>query len=125
MHHDISFAHITEKEEEFKKKIQEAKEENRKNRLVKRRGNKSSEDIKLTQTVEEAEGDTSMLDPVKVREYEFRKMKYYFAVVECDSVQTAISLYNECDSFEFESTSVVLDLRFIPDDISFENREIK
>ncbi|KAG2374701.1 hypothetical protein C9374_010445 [Naegleria lovaniensis] len=127
--HGPGSLHYTEeekqKEEELKKKIKEAKEDNRKNRLVKRRGKKNSEDVKLTQTVEEAEGDTSMLDPVKVREYELRKMKYYFAVVECDSVQTAVYLYNECDGFEFESTSVVLDLRFIPDDISFEKRQVK
>jgi len=118
--------HFTEKEEEVKKKIKEVKEESRANRLVSRRGEKKKEEeIRTVPELEVAEGDPTMLDPVKVREYEFKKLKFYFAVVECDSPKTAAFLYNECDGFEFESTSVMLDLRFIPDEMSFEGREIK
>jgi hypothetical protein len=51
-------------------------------------------------------------------------MKYYFAVVTCDSTQTANALYEDCDGKEFETTSIALDLRFIPDDVSFADREI-
>jgi hypothetical protein len=72
---------------------------------------------------EEAEG-TERIHPERIREYEFTKMKYYFAVVTCDSTQTANALYEDCDGKEFETTSIALDLRFIPDDVSFADREI-
>ena len=35
-------------------------------------------------------------DPEILRKYEEGKLKWYFAVVECDSVETAEHLYKEC-----------------------------
>ena len=60
-----------------------------------------------------------------LRRYELAKLKYYFAVVECDGVETASILYERMDGIEFEHSSVAFDLRFIPDDISFEDRAVK
>ena len=60
-----------------------------------------------------------------LRKYELAKLKYYFAVVECDSVETASILYDRMDGIEFEHSSVAFDLRFIPDDVSFEDRTLK
>lgn len=44
-------------------------------------------------------------------------------MAECDSVKTAIKLYKECEGREFEHSSNFLDLRFIPDDVTFEQDE--
>jgi len=67
------------------------------------------------------EEEEDELDSEVVRIYEKNKLKYYFAVAVCDSPGTADALYREVDGLEFEKSSNVFDLRFIPDDIEFED----
>ncbi|CAG9319497.1 unnamed protein product [Blepharisma stoltei] len=73
------------------------------------------------ETVAGPVGDFSGVDPeeddTKLRKYELDQLKYYFAVVECNSIEAAIRLYEECDGLEIERTSNFIDLRFIPDDV--------
>ncbi|KAI3914151.1 hypothetical protein MKW98_003224 [Papaver atlanticum] len=61
------------------------------------------------------------IDEEKLRAYEKSRLRYYYAVVECDSSDTADYLYKNCDGIEFERTSNVLDLRFIPDSMEFKH----
>ncbi|RLN34450.1 pre-rRNA-processing protein esf1 [Panicum miliaceum] len=56
----------------------------------------------------------------KLRAYELNRLKYYYAVVVCDSSATANHLYMTLDGTEFLKTANVFDLQFIPD-----NREFK
>ena len=57
------------------------------------------------------------LNEVQLRKYERERMKYYYAVTDCDSVQTAEAIYQECEGLEIERTSNVMDLRYIPDSL--------
>ncbi|EGC40320.1 hypothetical protein DICPUDRAFT_15659, partial [Dictyostelium purpureum] len=72
--------------------------------------------------VEDAESlDGKGFNLEKLRQYELSKLKYYYAIVKCSSVETANKIYEECEGMEIEDTANVLDLRFVPDDQEFKN----
>lgn len=46
--------------------------------------------------------EEEMFNVEKLRKYQLERLKYFYAVAECDSVATAKQLYEACDGAEFE-----------------------
>lgn len=96
------------------KEIFESQEEGkgRKNKFNKEKVMMNMDDI--SDDEENQEG----LNPLKLRKYELKKLRYYYAIVYCGSKETALSIYNEMDGMEIERTQNFMDLRFVPDSLT-------
>ena len=75
---------------------------------------------KLYEEEEETDYDSKAL-----RRYQLQRLRYYYAVVKCDSVSTAKNIYDNCDGTEYESTANVFDLRYVPEGMEFDDNEAK
>lgn len=60
----------------------------------------------------------------KYRQYEFNRMKYYYAVAVFDSSETAAAVYQEMDGIDIEASGVIMDLRYIDDDETFNSADL-
>ena len=76
-------------------------------------------------STEKDESGDDHIDPEELRRYEKSKLRYYYAVVECISVDVAERLMKELDGSEFETSRCTLDLRYIPDEESFLGRPVR
>eukprot|EP01135_Chromosphaera_perkinsii_P002935 Nk52_evm46s230 gene=Nk52_evmTU46s230 len=55
-----------------------------------------------------------------LRAYQKQRLRYYYAVAVFDCVDTAKAVYDQCDGVEFEKSSNKFDLRYVPDELSFD-----
>ena len=70
--------------------------------------------------MDDAEMDKRGYNSQQLRKYEFQKMRYYYAVIHCNTKKTAIKLYDEYNNYEFELSNIRLQLSFVADDLVFE-----
>eukprot|EP01103_Thecamoeba_quadrilineata_P012639 TRINITY_DN32_c3_g1_i2.p1 TRINITY_DN32_c3_g1~~TRINITY_DN32_c3_g1_i2.p1 ORF type:complete len:786 (-),score=283.11 TRINITY_DN32_c3_g1_i2:28-2340(-) len=65
---------------------------------------------------QEKSRDQELDDMNKVLLHEKNRLKYYYAIVVCDTVETANIIYANCDQLELGITGNILDCRYVPDD---------
>ncbi|KAG7099180.1 hypothetical protein E1B28_001049 [Marasmius oreades] len=66
-------------------------------------------------------GDENDFDEDALRKYQLDRLRYYYAIVSCDTVDAASHIYNELDGTELERSANVFDLSFVPNDMTFED----
>nr|CDS32673.1 ESF1 [Hymenolepis microstoma] len=62
---------------------------------------------------------TSIKTRRRLRQYQLQRLKYYYAIAEFDSKETAAAIYQACNDVEFADTGIRFDLRFVPDSMTF------
>lgn len=103
-----------------KRKVEEEEEED-----VEEEDSESEDDEKVKERLlkqQASEGEE--FDTAKLRQYQLERLRYYYAVIECSDEGTSKLLYDAMDGREYLSTSNFFDLRFIPDDTSFDDDEV-
>jgi len=68
-----------------------------------------------------ATGSTGDFDSHALRAYQLSRLRYYYAIITCDSPSTALALYNDMDGRDYLSTANCFDLRFVPDSVTFDD----
>jgi hypothetical protein len=71
-------------------------------------------------TIEEDKGEE--FNSTALRAYQLDRLRYYYAIITCDSVGTARALYDSMDGREYLSTANSFDLRFVPDEVTFDDK---
>lgn len=81
----------------------------------------SDSELEAKDLYEEADGEVDY-DSKSLRRYQLQRLRYYYAIVTCDSIKTAKNIYDNCDGTEYESTANFFDLRYVPDEMEFDDK---
>ncbi|KAF8202878.1 hypothetical protein BJ912DRAFT_1018743 [Pholiota molesta] len=65
-------------------------------------------------------GGEDEYDEDALRKYQLERLRYYYAIVTCDTVDAASHIYNELEGTELERSANVFDMSFVPEDMTFE-----
>lgn len=82
----------------------------------------SEEEEKVKQDLLREEDDQDF-NSNELRSYQLDRLRYYYAVIVCSDTATAEAIYNATDGHEYQASSNFIDLRFVPDDVTFDDDE--
>ncbi|KAI5963754.1 ESF1 [Candida pseudojiufengensis] len=87
--------------------------------------NDAKELERVTKKLYEQDDGKEDYDSKALRRYQLQRLRYFYAVVECDSINTSENIYKNVDGTEYESTANIFDLRYIPDNMEFDENDVK
>ncbi|KAF7306879.1 NUC153 domain-containing protein [Mycena indigotica] len=65
-------------------------------------------------------GDGNDYDDDALRKYQLERLRYFYAVITCDTVEAAAHIYSELEGTELERSANTFDLSFVPDGMTFD-----
>lgn len=89
---------------------------------------KSREEEEINKGIVETwkeEAKEESIDYEKLRKYQLQRLRYYYAICETDSISTADIIYQTCEGTEYEASANFFDLRFVPNEMKFNEDDIK
>ncbi|KAF8552597.1 hypothetical protein OG21DRAFT_1415886 [Imleria badia] len=104
-----------------KKRMAKEEKEGPPTELFKKKKSKKVEDEEINERTIFETGDEADYDEDALRKYQLERLRYYYAIVECDTVEAAAHVYNELEGTELERSANVFDLSFVPDDMMFDD----
>ncbi len=67
------------------------------------------------------EDDDVDFDSNALRKYQLERLRYFYAVITCSSKNVSKALYDAMDGQEYLSSANFFDMRFVPDDVDFDD----
>lgn len=89
-----------------------------------RKGPKEIDGLEIVSDVESDAGSED-IDMDQLRQYQLERLRYWYAIATFSTVEAAKRVLAECNGTEFEMTANMLDLSYVPDDMEFDESEIK
>ncbi|KAJ7293526.1 hypothetical protein C8J57DRAFT_1269246 [Mycena rebaudengoi] len=88
--------------------------------IFKKRGGGEDEEVN-EQNIYEV-GDENDYDEDALRKYQLERLRYYYAIITCDSTEAAAHIYSELEGTELERSANVFDLSFVPSGMTFDQK---
>lgn len=79
-----------------------------------------ADDDQIKQSLLKAD-DGAEFSSARLRQYQLSRLRYYYAVVVCSSSSVASAIYDAVDGTEYLTTANFFDLRYIPDETTFDD----
>ncbi|PIL31880.1 hypothetical protein GSI_06584 [Ganoderma sinense ZZ0214-1] len=87
--------------------------------IFKKKCDLAPEEINERTVYEVGEGED--YDENALRKYQLERLRYYYAIVECDTVEAASHVFSELEGTELERSANILNLSFVPDGMTFDD----
>ncbi|CAE6429268.1 unnamed protein product [Rhizoctonia solani] len=72
-----------------------------------------------TETIFTAQDGEDDYDDDALRQYQLDRLRYYYAIITCDSPSTASHIYSELHGTELERSANIFDFSYVPEDMEF------